>query len=152
SRMCIKIEMSTSEKKLSHFAHSFFSGYIGQRVLLLLAPFLMPPDALQQKENLFAHIRLPYLAPTIGTTFLFTAGLVLLESLKKHGIDFTWLIQIDNWTTKIKFFLCLIVVMHAGALSRFLAGHAVKIAYQDKTIIVPPLSFWFSYYGGVALG
>jgi hypothetical protein len=131
--------------------HWFFSTFIGQRVLIFLAPFLMPPSVKQQQENLFVHLNIPYFAPTIGIAFLFGAFLVLINSLKRHGLDFTWLIQIENLQTQIKSFLCLWVIIHAAALARYASPHILNFFRKEQPLNAPSLSFWLSYYGGVAM-
>lgn len=143
--------MQKERHTLIKVIHWIFNGFIGQRILLFLAPFLMPATAFQPKNTLFAHFYIPYLAPTIGIVFLYSAFLVMLNSLKQHGIDFTWLIHIESWSTKIKFFFSLLVLIHAAALSRFLAPYLLQIFKHRDMLALPPLTFWFSYYGGVAM-
>jgi hypothetical protein len=137
--------------KLKQLVEWFFSTFIGQRILLFLAPFLMPPSPKQPGDNLFVHLHIPYFAPTIGIAFLYSAFLLLIKSLKRHGFDFTWLIQVDNLQTLIKLFLCLLIVIHAAALGRFLAPHLLNLFKKEKIPNVPMLGFWLSYYGGVAM-
>lgn len=137
--------------KIKQWGHWFFSTSIGQRVLIFLAPFLMPPSQKQLQENLFVHLNLPYFAPSIGIAFLFSAFWVLIKSLKQHGFDFTWLIQVDNVQTQVKLFLCLFVLIHAAALARFLAPHLLTLFKKEKVHKPPTLAFWFSYYGGIAM-
>lgn len=146
-----KMERKNDNTKINQVVHWFFSTFIGQRILIFLAPFLMPPSQQQQKKNLFVHLHIPYFAPTIGVAFLFSAFLVLIKSLKRHGFDFTWLIQVDNLQTQIKLFLCLLIVIHAAAFARFLSPFLLNIFKKEKIPNVPGLAFWLSYYGGVAM-
>jgi predicted lysophospholipase L1 biosynthesis ABC-type transport system permease subunit len=131
----------------------FFQTEVGQKFLLLLAPFFLNPhECLEgnKQHPLFKYLSLSAFAPALGAVFLVGAIVSLYRILENQGYPIAWLIDLSS--AKLIFWGAGIItfITYALALSRKMAGYWLKILHPQEAndALDWPLAFWLSYYGG----
>lgn len=132
----------------------FFASKWGQQIILLLAPFVLPPQEKDKDslfEKVFSFLRLRFLAPFIGAGFVISALGFCMRVLKSHGLNFNIFINFDSIAVLSHLTALLGLITYCAALSRFLAPWILKAMYRKQTLVHFPLSFWTARYGGLLI-
>ena len=131
----------------------FLQTEVGQKLLLLLAPFFLNPhECLEGNKNhpFFKYLSLSAFAPALGAVFLVGAVVSLYRILENKGYPIAWLLDLSS--AKLIFWGAglMTVATYALALSRKMAGYWLRVVYpqEAKYALNWPLAFWLSYYGG----
>lgn len=136
---------------LLNFFRWVFESYIGQRVLIVLAPFFLSPYEYEQQAStsLFRKLHIPHLAPSIGGVFLLGGVLMLVRLLQDYHLGWVlWPLQLETWRGVVRLGLWLCLVFHSLALAKYF-GQSLSKKETGKQPYT--LAFWNSYFGGIAM-
>lgn len=132
-------------KKLFDFLHWFWTSYLGQRLLLLIAPFLLlnPFERKTSHPLLLERILLGYFAPGVGWVFMIGAFFSFLHFLDNYGLHLDWVLPLSTTTAQIRLFLLGASLAYIIPFSWYGAARILKVFHTTT------LKDMCTYYGGV---
>ena len=138
---------------LSRVSHVFFETFIGQKLLILLAPFVLLPNETESARptfaKLFKRLHVPYLAPGIGGFFFSSAFTVLMRALKRAELPLSEFLDFDSFDTLWNLTLLGTLLAYGAALSYFLVPRLLNLLWRaEPPLKTASLMFWTLRYGG----
>lgn len=131
----------------------FFESAFGQKILILLAPFILMPEEDAGKnpsfEKVFGHLHLQGWAPLLGALFLSGSLTVLLRTLKKKGLNLIWLIDVESLQVLFLLTGLLVIFTYAFSFAKFLAPRLLTLSRDDYPRF--GFLFWTTHLGGLLM-
>ncbi|MBN9342814.1 MAG: hypothetical protein BGO76_07605 [Caedibacter sp. 38-128] len=133
-------------------SHSFFETAIGQKVLILLAPFfLLPGENIEGRQaflKLFNFLHMQVWAPILGGLFFSSALTVLLRTLQRAHVPFVGAIDIE--ALHVLFLLTTLSVLlgYILALTKFITPYLINFFIKNEQLVTESILFWTTRYGG----
>ncbi|AIL12399.1 hypothetical protein IM40_00890 [Candidatus Paracaedimonas acanthamoebae] len=142
--------------KFIHFiersSHVFFETTIGQKVLILLAPFfLLPGERIEGRQaflKLFNFLHMQAWAPIVGGLFFSGALTVLLRTLKRAHVPFLGGIDIEALNVLLLLTTFSVLLGYILALTKFITPYFIKFFVKNEEIVTESILFWTTRYGG----
>ncbi len=146
---------SLQQKSLILFeqsSHAFFETTVGQKVLILLAPFfLLPGEPVEESHSvlkMFKFLHMQTWAPILGGAFFAGACTVLLRTLQRAHMLFLASISLDTFNVLFLLSLGSILFGYSMALSRFVTPYIINFFIKDEKLVTESFLFWATRYGG----
>lgn len=133
------------ENRIIAFFKWFWSGYLGQRLLLLITPLLIvhPFRGNSKPIKIMEKMHLGMWGPIVGWTFMASAVFACIQFLDSHSIHLSWLLPLESWTAKARFYFLGLIVSYAIPFSWFGGARMLKL-FPEVT-----LASMGTYYGGI---
>lgn len=133
-------------------SHSFFETTIGQKVLILLAPFfLLPGERIERRQaflKLFNFLHMQVWAPLLGGLFFSSALTVLFRTLRRAHIPFLEHIDIEALNALFLLTTFSVLLGYILALTKFITPHLINFFIKSEQLVTESILFWTTRYGG----
>jgi fumarate reductase subunit C len=133
-------------------SHAFFETTVGQKVLILLAPFfLLPGERIEERQaflNLFKFLHMQAWGPVLGGVFFSGALTVLLRILQRAHLPLIGYIDVEALNVLVLLTLLSVLLGYILALTQFITPHCINYFIKDDKLITEPFFFWTTRYGG----
>ncbi|OJX11366.1 MAG: hypothetical protein BGO77_06710 [Caedibacter sp. 37-49] len=133
-------------------SHVFFETTLGQKVLILLAPFfLLPGEPVEESHSvlkMFKFLHMQTWAPILGGAFFASACTVLLRTLQHAHMPFLGSINVDTFNVLFLLTLGSVLFGYSMALSRFVTPYMINFFIKDEKLVTESFLFWTTRYGG----
>ncbi len=140
-------------QKLTHQNEHFFASTWGQRLLLVLAPFILLPNEKghqnDQLRALFERLHTGLWSPLLGSFFFISSLVVTLKAYQNYGLHLEWLVNFGSGKFLIYCTALLSIFAYNAALARWIAPYSVRLIARDKDVPGYSLHFWTIRYGGL---
>ncbi len=137
---------------LEQSSHAFFETTVGQKVLILLAPFfLLPGEPVEESHSvlkMFKFLHMQTWAPILGGAFFAGACTVLLRTLQRAHMPFLGSINVDTFDVLFLLTLASVLFGYSMALSRFITPYIINLFIKDEKLVIESFLFWTTRYGG----
>ena len=142
-------------KKLYLQFRQFLESFVGQKLLILLAPFMRLPD-----ESISSNSRIQYLidqlhirsgAPVVGSMFFASALAILSRTLDRETNSWNHHLNLDSSSVWLYMSGALSLLSYALVLSKFLAPRLLNLMIKDAVFPSYTFGFWSTYYGGLLM-
>lgn len=135
-------------------SEKFFASLWVQKLLLIVAPFVLHPDGSKAKtpvEQILSSLHLNMLAPFIGTGFMVSALFVTFRMMKKRFVDLSWLVNFESIEALTHVSLGLALLAYIASITRYLGPRILHLFIKTKEMPAFSFSFWTARYGGIMM-
>lgn len=132
-------------------SHSFFETTIGQKILILLAPFFLLPGERSESQaflKLFRFLHMQFWAPMLGGFFFSGALTVFLRTLQRAHFPFIGYIDVEAFNILILLTSLNVFLGYIFAITHFLTPYCLNLCLKEEKLITEPFLFWTTRYGG----
>ncbi|MBN9412426.1 MAG: hypothetical protein J0H12_00670 [Candidatus Paracaedimonas acanthamoebae] len=133
-------------------SHAFFETTIGQKVLILLAPFfLLPGERLEGRQGflkLFNFLHMQAWAPILGGVFFSSALTVLLRTFQHAHVPFIGIVDVEAFSVLFWLTIFSSLLGYIFSLTKFITPYVLNFFIKDEEFIMEPMLFWTTRYGG----
>lgn len=136
-------------------SHAFFETTIGQKFLILLAPFfLLPGERIEGRPSflrLFKFLHMQAWAPLFGGFFFSSALTVLLRTLQRAHMPLIGVFDVEAFNVLFLLTIFHVLLGYILALTEFTTPHIINFFIKDEKLTTESLLFWTTRYGGILM-
>lgn len=142
-------------QRLARKNEHFFASTWGQRLLLILAPFILLPNPQGPQNNqlqaLFERLRTGLWSPLLGSFFFVSSLVVTLKAYQNLGVHFDWFLEIGSGKFLSVSTLLLALGAYNAAFARWVSPYMGRLLARDPHLPAYSLHFWTIRYGGLLM-
>ncbi len=142
-------------KKLYIKAREFLQSVMGQKFLILLAPFTHLPGETQssnlQIQSFADQLYIKSGAPVMGSMFFASALAVLSRTLQRENLAWAQHLNFDSFTIWLYISVVLTVLSYTWVISKYLSPRLLNTVIKEAGFPSYSFGFWSTYYGGLLM-
>ncbi|MGI4852016.1 MAG: hypothetical protein ACRYGR_08760 [Janthinobacterium lividum] len=142
-------------KKLYTQFSEFLKSVVGQKFLILLAPFMRLPG-----ETTSSNSRVQYLidqlhirsgAPVIGSMFFASALAVVSRTVDRQTNSWNHHLNLDSFSVWVYMTGALSILSYSLVISKYVAPRLLNLLLKKASFPSYSFGFWSTYYGGLLM-
>ena len=142
-------------KKLYLQFRHFLKSIVGQKCLILLAPFTQLPDEVTSSpgriQYLINQLHIRSGAPVVGSMFFASALAILSRTVDRETNSWHHHLNLDSFNVWVYMTGALSTLSYCLVISKYLAPRLLNLVLKHAPFPCYSFGFWSTYYGGLLM-